>query len=226
MEVLKMKTTRPYIRFDFELAAQEGTSVALVLAALIDHFEYFEKNKQLKNGKFFNTKEMIGSKTNLKATAVKKAELRLEEMGYITTTPRKGTAGRLNDYTIHFDVINQPLGMVKPTNKNDLITPKDSINQSLGMVESPLRNGEPDQIITPNNNNKEIITKEGEQMNEPKSLMDEMIDDAFAEIIEYSKPKLIPEKPKKIRNITFIPSKPSKPTPITSESILNKLSRI
>jgi len=55
-----------------------------------------------------------------------------------------------------------------------------------------------------------------------------MDDDWVNEIREIikEKNKPIPEKPKKIRNITFIPSKPSKPTPITSESILNKLSRI
>jgi len=36
----------------------------------------------------------------------------------------------LNDYIIHFDVINQSLESVKSILKTDLVTPKDGINQS------------------------------------------------------------------------------------------------
>ena len=71
-----IKMARPYIRFDFELAQLEGNNVALVLAALIDHYEYFKSKKLLKNNEFYNTKTMLQTKVNLKPDAVRKAENR------------------------------------------------------------------------------------------------------------------------------------------------------
>jgi hypothetical protein len=167
MNITTHKSTRPYIRFDFQLAAVEGTSVALVLAALIDHYEYFEKNKQLKNGKFFNTKEMLSSKTNLGHSAIRKAELKLVELGFISISPRAGTAGRLNDYIIHFDSINRSLEPVQPILKTDSIVPKDGLNQSLGQVEPILRTGESSQITNLNNEPIEISREEEDQSNQP-----------------------------------------------------------
>ena len=128
----KRKTTRSYIEYDFELAEIIGTSATLVLGALINHYTFFKNNNQLKDGKFFNTKEDIGIKTNLKPSAVRKAELLLQKIGYISLSPRQGNAGRLNDYTIHFDRINQSLETIKPFLKNDSIGPKERLNQSLG----------------------------------------------------------------------------------------------
>lgn len=111
--VHKTKTTKSCIEYDFELAEIIGTSATLVLGALINHYNCFKNNNQLKDGKFFNTKKDIGKKTNLKPSAVRKAELLLEKIGYISMSPRKGNAGKLNEYTIHLDKINQPLRTIQ-----------------------------------------------------------------------------------------------------------------
>lgn len=127
---IKRKTTRNYIEYDFELAKVIGTSATLVLGALINNYSYFDKKHQLKDGKFFNTKEDIGLKTNLQPAAILKAEKLLCKIGYISISKRSGNAGRLNDYTIHFDVINQPLESVKSILETDSTTSKNVINQS------------------------------------------------------------------------------------------------
>lgn len=173
MTTTQYKTTRPYLRFDFELASLIGTSATLVLAALIDHYEYFESKNQLKNGKFFNTKEMITSKTNLKPCAILKAEKLLIKIGYISVSKRSGTAGKLNDYTIHFDRLNQSLESIKPILKTDSIDPKARLNRSLGPTKSILKTEESTQIIIPNNEPKEMITKEENQIINPNSTFDE-----------------------------------------------------
>jgi hypothetical protein len=173
METTQYKTTRPYLRFDFELASLIGTSATLVLATLIDHYEYFESKKQLKDGKFFNTKEMIASKTNLTSCAILKAEKLLIKIGYISVSKRSGTAGKLNDYTIHFDRLNQSLESIKPILKTDSTDPKAALNRSLGPIKPILRTDESTQISIPNNEPKEMITEEGNQIINPNYYSDE-----------------------------------------------------
>jgi len=183
MKTTQYKTTRPYLRFDFELASLIGTSATLVLAALIDHYEYFESKNQLKDGKFFNTKEMIASKTNLTSCAILKAEKLLIKIDYINISKRSGIAGKLNDYTIHFDRINQPLESIKPILETNSIDPKATLNRSLGPIKSILKTDESTHIITPNNKPKEMITKEGNQIINPNSTFDEdYFDQLFSDI--------------------------------------------
>lgn len=115
MEKKKIKTTRPFIRFDWELAKREGNNVALVLGALIDHYEYFEKHKQLVNNEFYNTKGMISTKIDLKDTAILKAEKRLVELDYIRTRLGKG---KIKYYYINFAEINKPLSELRPSDSS------------------------------------------------------------------------------------------------------------
>jgi len=89
-----------FIKFDWQLAQREGNNVALVFATLLDHYDYFKKTKRLtKDGYFYNTKQMISSKVNLKGNAILKAENRLVELGFIKV--RYGKA-KLKYYYIDF----------------------------------------------------------------------------------------------------------------------------
>lgn len=180
MNTTSHKTTKPFIRFDWELAQREGINVALVLATLIDHYEYFERNKKLVNNEFFNTKEMIGSKTTLKSDAIRKAENRLEELDYIRTrlgqrkmkyyyinfqkinsdnsleTAQSGTGenGLLNSITPE-TVFDNAQNDMQPRSKRDVIPVKTVCDNAQSGINNTKQSNQ--RIIT-KNNNKEIIT--------------------------------------------------------------------
>jgi hypothetical protein len=197
-----MKTARPYIRFDFELAQREGNNVALVLAALIDHYEYFKKSKLLKNNEFYNTKKMLASKVNLKPDAIRKAENRLVELDYIRT--------RLGEGNMKFYFIN--LAEVNKSVENDIIAQnvdvavlnvdvavQDVDRPRLERVPSPLKadiiaaqsgrnhTKQPTQTTSSNNQPKATITEQPQQIvAEVKSEKMLKFDELFAEFYDSS----------------------------------------
>lgn len=164
-----------FIKFDWKLAQREGNNVALVFAALIDHHDYFKKTKQLKKGYFYNTKEMLGSKVNLKSNAIKKAEDKLEELGFIKTYHGKA---KMKYYRIDFDAyknaFKQDIDLGTPDSSScleqsiNLETPKSSTKNALKHDGERLKavpraaqssinhTKKPEQRTIPNNQNKVV----------------------------------------------------------------------
>lgn len=191
-----IKMARPYIKFDFELARCEGNNVALVLAALIDHYEYFKSKKLLKNNEFFNTKTMLQSKVNLKPDAVRKAENRLVELDYIRTRLGKGN---FKFYFINFAEINKPLINNITAQSVDIaaldvdIAAQNVDHRSLKRDASPLKavniaaqSGinhtiESAQTISTNNQPKATTTKQQTDAADSRSEIVKQFDDCFAD---------------------------------------------